>query len=57
MDYEKAKEDRFVLEMLYKMNKLKYEKEIQPLVTHFHKLEMLKDKVNNDRKEAISLCD
>jgi len=38
-----AREDRFVLEMLKKINKSKYEKEVQPLILHFHKLEKLKD--------------
>ncbi len=39
---EKAREDRFVLEMLQKMNKAKYEREVEPLIVHFHKLEKLR---------------
>lgn len=39
---EKAREDRFVLEMLQKMNKVKYEREVEPLILHFHKLEKLR---------------
>ena len=44
---EKAREDRFVLEMLQKMNKVKYEREVEPLILHFHKLEKLRGLSSN----------
>jgi len=44
---EKAREDRFVLEMLQKMNKVKYEREVEPLIVHFHKLEKLRGITGN----------
>ena len=40
---------------LSSLNKYRYEKEIQPLITHFHKLEMLKDKSANKQELKAKL--
>ena len=37
-----AREDRFVLEMLEKIDPRRFTKDVTPLATHFHKMEALK---------------
>ena len=54
---EKAREDRFVLEMLEKINKQKYEREVEPLIVHFHKLEKLKAITTNNNVSKTEMTE